>query len=187
MIEKFIPDEVAFSVFEINYNKLYAAGYRLILIDLDNTILPYGKHEFTSTVIELLDFIKELGFEIIIASNSKQKRVKPLAQKLNLKYVHLSTKPLKRGLKKAIKKADRKYTLKEVIEIGDQVMTDVFASKRLGIYSILVQAIDRSTEKFSTRLNRLMEKKVMLRIKEKYPNEFASKLETYAKRNFDIW
>ena len=36
-----IPTYLAQSVYDIDYNKLYANGKRVILFDLDNTLAPY--------------------------------------------------------------------------------------------------------------------------------------------------
>ena len=65
---------------------------------------------------------------------------------------------MKNTAKKALKIASRKYALNEIVEIGDQVMTDVFASRRMNIITILVKAIDRKTEVFTTKVNRKLEK-----------------------------
>ena len=40
-INKFIPLMCEKTIFDIDYIKLYESGKRYILIDLDNTIIPY--------------------------------------------------------------------------------------------------------------------------------------------------
>ena len=40
MLERFYPYEYADSVFAIDYEKLYALGYRGIIFDVDNTLVP---------------------------------------------------------------------------------------------------------------------------------------------------
>ena len=41
--------------------------------------------------------------------------------------------------------------------VGDQLLTDIFGGKRIGLYTILVQPIS-PVEKWTTRLNRVLEK-----------------------------
>ena len=99
-----------------------------------------------------------MGFEVIIVSNSRKHRVEHFANILGLPFVKFAKKPTKLGMKKALKIASRKYELNEIVEIGDQVMTDVFASRRMKVLTILVKAIDRKTEVFTTKVNRKLEK-----------------------------
>ena len=42
MFKKFYPYEYVESVFSIDYNKLYNKGYRGIIFDIDNTLVPHG-------------------------------------------------------------------------------------------------------------------------------------------------
>ena len=42
MFERFFPDEYLDSAYAVNYEKLYQEGYRGILFDIDNTLVPHG-------------------------------------------------------------------------------------------------------------------------------------------------
>lgn len=182
---KFIPTIYKETVFDVDYIKLYEAGIRLILTDLDNTLVSY-KDDFVSD--ELLKFIndrKSEGFEIaIISNNSSEKRVKEFSEKLNIQYISRAMKPLKGGFKKILKKASRKYSPNEIVAIGDQLMTDVFAANRMNYTSILVKAIDRKTETWTTRINRSLEKHVLKRLMKKHPNLYEEKLKFYKEENY---
>ena len=48
-----IPTYLAQSVYDIDYNKLYANGKRVILFDLDNTLAPYDDATPTDKQLEL--------------------------------------------------------------------------------------------------------------------------------------
>ena len=50
MLKKLIPDEYYNSIEDIPYNKLYAQGIRLILTDLDNTLISYREDEPTAAL-----------------------------------------------------------------------------------------------------------------------------------------
>ena len=42
MFERFFPDEYLDSAYAVNYKKLYQEGYRGLLFDVDNTLVPHG-------------------------------------------------------------------------------------------------------------------------------------------------
>ena len=42
MLERFFPDEYMASTYVIPFEKLYKEGYRGIIFDIDNTLVPHG-------------------------------------------------------------------------------------------------------------------------------------------------
>ncbi len=181
MIKKLIPDYYYKTIEDIPYNTLYAQGYRLILTDLDNTLISYLEKEPTEALLEWKKKVEEMGFEIILVSNSRKDRVEHFANLLQLPFVKFAKKPLLFGMKKAIKLASKPYEKNEILEIGDQLMTDVFASKRFGILTILVKAIDKKTEILPTKINRKFEAFFLKRIERKYPRKYQQKLDQYVR------
>ena len=183
--EKFIPTIYKETVFDVDYIKLYEKGVRLILTDLDNTLVSYKDDEVNEKLLNWLAQRKKEGFEImIISNNSSETRVKEFAAKLDIQYLSRAMKPLKCGFKKVLKKATRTYSASEIVAIGDQLMTDVFAANRMNYTSILVKAIDRKTEKWTTRFNRILEKHVLRKIQEKHPQLFVECLKVYKEDNY---
>ena len=181
---KFIPTIYKETVFDVDYNKLYEAGIRLILTDLDNTLVSYKDSEANEKLLNWINDRKLQGFEIIIVSNNgSETRVKDFAAKLDILYVAKAHKPLKGGFKKALKLASRKYDSNEIMAMGDQLMTDVFAANRMNYISVLVKAIDRKTEKWTTKINRKLEKHVLKRITKKHNELYQEKLKAYKEEN----
>lgn len=174
-----IPDDYVSSIFDIDYNKLYSNGKRLILTDLDNTLISYKATEPTDELYKWKSELEGMGFEIIIVSNSGKKRVKHFANMLGIKYVNLSTKPLKRGFKKALKIASLKYKKEEVVVLGDQLLTDVYGAKRMKLSMILVKAIDKKTERLVTKHNRRNEDKMLKKVRKKNYGLYLVKLKKY--------
>lgn len=170
-LKYFVPIACYKTVFDINYNKLYEKGSRIILIDLDNTLLPYDKFDAEASHIELFQKIKSIGFKIIIISNNIEERVKRFASAVDCEYIFSALKPLKKGYKRALKKLNH-YDNQEIISIGDQIMTDVLGSSRLKIKCILVKPIKRKTEKWYTKINRSLENGVLKRLKRHYPETY---------------
>lgn len=162
-VEKYIPYNCYLTIFDIPFDKLYDEGKRKILIDIDNTMLPYDLLYPTDEIIKLFIELKKMGYEIILVSNNNKKRVGLVAKHLDVKYVAKAYKPLKSGFKKALKlvKCDKR----EIVTIGDQLMTDILGSNRMGLDGILVKAIKRKSEKWYTKLNRRRENNVVKKIK----------------------
>ncbi len=184
MIKKMIPTYFYKSVYDVDYKMLYENGIRLILTDLDNTLISYKETLPNDKLFELKKYIEDMGFEFILVSNSKKSRVDNFAKAYNIPYVKFSMKPLKRGIKKAIKKvAKGKYTKDQIVIFGDQIMTDIFGAGRCGIKSVLIEAIDKSTDIGPTRFNRKLERFFLKRIKKKYPNEYNLKLKEYGDKD----
>ena len=182
---KFIPSIYKETIFDVDYTKLYENGIRLILTDLDNTLVSYKDDEVNNELMNWIANRKSEGFEImIISNNSSEERVKEFAKKLDILYLSRAMKPLKCGFKKILKKASRKYQPNEIVAIGDQLMTDVFAANRMNYTSILVKAIDRKTEKWTTRFNRILESHVLKRIEKKHPNLYEEYLKVYKEENY---
>lgn len=178
-----VPNEYVSTIFDVDYNKLYSEGKRLILTDLDNTLISYIATRPNESLFKWKKMVEDIGFEVIIVSNSRKTRVSEFATELGLKYVKFAKKPLKFGFKKALKIASRKYKKEEVLELGDQLLTDVYGSKRMNFYTVLVKAIDHKTEKWVTRFNRKNEKKIIARVKKKAPQLYLEKLQKYEDEN----
>ena len=65
---------------------------------------------------------------------------------------------------------DNKIDKTKTIGLGDQLVTDILGFNRLGVYSILVKTIDKKTQKWYTKINRLREIKILKEIKKINPN-----------------
>ena len=68
---KYIPTKIALSVFDINYNELYASGKRIILFDLDNTLVSYYEDEPNEKLIDLGNMLLSIGFKVYVLSNKQ--------------------------------------------------------------------------------------------------------------------
>ena len=169
-LTNFIPKYAYYSIFDIPYEKLFEEGKRMIFIDIDNTIVGYDTIYPPKEVNELINHIKKIGFNIMIISNNSKKRAKIVADSLGVDFVYRAFKPSKCGFKKAIKKS--KSNKNEIISIGDQLLTDIWGSSRVGIDSILVHIIKKSTEKWYTKINRRIENKIINKIKVKYYDDY---------------
>ena len=185
--KKFFPNEYVKSIYDIDFLSYFQKGIRVILTDLDNTLASYKERTPSQKLMDKVKGLKEMGFEIVIVSNnSSKKRVSYFSKILDVKYTYFSLKPLKFGYKRALKKTLLKYEKSEVLTIGDQLLTDILSSNRMKITSILVKAVDRKTEVFSTSINRRIERHILKVLKKKEPEQYALKLKEYGAEHYGI-
>ena len=78
MFKKFYPKKILRSVYSINFKKYYKMGFRGILFDIDNTLVPHGQKADERTV-NFFKKLKNIGFKFCLISNNKEERVKPFA------------------------------------------------------------------------------------------------------------
>ena len=150
----FSPDDFVekYEFIDVEYMNMH--NKKVIISDLDNTLISWDSKKDTKELNRWLKKMKRAGFDIIVVSNNSEERVEEFCKQLNLQYVADAKKPLTHGFKKALSKLNRKP--EEAIILGDQVLTDVFGAKSLGVMSVLVKPISK-TDAFKTRINRFFE------------------------------
>jgi HAD superfamily phosphatase (TIGR01668 family) len=186
MVKKFIPDFYYNSIYDIPLEEWKKNGVRLILTDLDNTLISYNESMPNDELFKFKDKVLNLGIEFILVSNSRKERVENFSKALGIPCVKFSTKPLKRGILKAIHKvAHGCYTNDQVVLLGDQIMTDIFGGNRVGIKTCLIKAIDKSSDTLPTRINRNFEKKAIMMVKKKYEEDYNLVLKDYFEEIYD--
>ena len=158
-MHKFKPTMYRKNIFEIDYKKLKELGITCLVFDLDNTLGLISEKECPRKTKKLIKELQE-DFLVLISSNNTGDRLKPYLEDLGVGGVAWSMKPSTRGLRKI--KKDYKLKKKEMVMIGDQMVTDVFAGNRFRIMTILVDPLGEKDLKI-TGLNRKIEAKIIKR------------------------
>lgn len=143
MFEMFFPDEYVASTYVIPFEKLYEEGYRGVIFDIDNTLVPHGAPA-DKRAKKLFAKLKELGFEACLLSNNKEPRVKMFNDDVQVNYIFDAHKPSIKNYQKAMELMGT--DLSNTIFVGDQLFTDVWGAKRTGIRNILVKPIHPKEE-----------------------------------------
>ena len=86
MFNMFYPDDYVASTYVIDFDKLYTEGYRGLIFDIDNTLVPHGAPA-DQRAIRLFEMLRRIGFDTCLISNNQEPRVKPFAEKVGSKYV----------------------------------------------------------------------------------------------------
>ena len=157
ILRKFYPKKYKESTYVIDFKKYYEKGFRGILFDVDNTLVPHGAPA-DKRAIELFENLRKIGFKTCLISNNKEPRVKSFADVVESDYIYNAHKPSKKSYMKAfdIMNTDKKHTM----FVGDQIFTDVFGANRVGMYTILVKPI-HPKEEIQIVLKRYLEKIVL--------------------------
>ena len=139
----FFPDEYVVSTYVIPFEKLYEEGYRGLIFDIDNTLVPHGAPA-DIRAIKLFNRLKGIGFDCCLLSNNQIERVEMFNRDVKVHYICDAHKPSTKNYEKAmeIMKTNKSNT----IFIGDQLFTDVWGAKRTGLRNILVKPIHPKEE-----------------------------------------
>lgn len=143
MFKVFYPYEYVESVFSIDYDKLYNMGYRGVIFDIDNTLVPHG-NDSTEKVDELFRSIHKSGLKTLLLSNNDEERIQRFIRNIDSLYICDAEKPKTGGYLKAVEMLGVKK--EEAVFVGDQVFTDVLGANRSGIDNILVKYIRPKNE-----------------------------------------
>ena len=133
------PREEVRSILDVDYEKLYRLGKRVILFDLDNTLGGRRPAQLAPKVTSLLDDLTKMGFRVGILTNrrigTKDAVIVELAKNYPLRY--RAGKPRKSGFLDILAQLD--ISPKQAVMIGDRLFTDILGANRLGIYSIRIK------------------------------------------------
>lgn len=157
MFDKFFPEEYLASTYEIPFEKLYQEGYRGVIFDIDNTLVPHGAPADERSKA-LFARLKALGFECCLLSNNQRPRVDLFNRDVNVHAIYNAHKPSVQNYQRAMELMGT--DLQNTLFVGDQLFTDVWGAKRTGIRNILVQPI-HPKEEIQIVLKRMLEKIVL--------------------------
>lgn len=157
MLERLYPNVYLDSTYDIDFEQYYQDGYRAIIFDIDNTLVPHGAPA-DQRAIALFKRLHALGYQTMMLSNNKEPRVKMFCDAVEAEYIYKAGKPNPANYREAMKRmhTDEKNTL----FVGDQIFTDVWGANKAGIYSILVKPI-HPKEEIQIVLKRYLEKVVL--------------------------
>lgn len=93
------PDEYLDSTYSIDFDQLYKEGYRGIIFDIDNTLVPHGAPA-DERAISLFAHLKELGFHCMLLSNNREPRVKMFNDAVHVSYIYKAESQSRPGIAK---------------------------------------------------------------------------------------
>lgn len=152
-MKNYKPTRYYKDIFSIDYKKLQDEGIKCLIFDLDNTLALLHEKECPDKTKELIKRLQD-DFIIFIISNNTASRIEPYKKSLGIDAVSLAMKPFTIGLRRI--KNKYKLKKKEMVMIGDQLVTDIISGKNFNIKTILVDPLGNKDLKI-TKLNRKIE------------------------------
>ncbi|MCG9896138.1 MAG: YqeG family HAD IIIA-type phosphatase [Fimbriimonadaceae bacterium] len=158
-IRRVSPASTIHRIIDIDPQVLVDQGKRLVLLDVDNTLLPWKSKEIPPDVAAWVERGRELGLQHCILSNTRHpERLEDLAGRLGIPFERAKFKPSREMYVAALERFHVKP--EQAVMVGDQLFTDVLGANRSGIDAIWVQRLDRreflGTKLFSRTLERLV-------------------------------
>jgi hypothetical protein len=157
MFQTFYPHEYKNSTYEICFEQLYRQGYRAVLFDIDNTLVPHDA-DADERAVALFERLRAIGYKTCLVSNNKEPRVKRFNEQIQSEYVYKAGKPLAKGYQEAIARLG--VSVEQTLYVGDQLFTDVWGAKLIGLHCILVKPMNPK-EEIQIVLKRYLERIVL--------------------------
>ena len=135
-----LPMIIVPALTDVRVELLQSRNIKLLMLDFDNTIVPYTTNIPTDAMKAWFATMEESGIPLCIVSNSKRDRVKKFATEYGIACITHSRKPFPKGIRECLDKFQ--LDPEECALVGDQIFTDTLGANCTGVTSILVKAID---------------------------------------------
>jgi len=162
-LEMFRPAVRVARLWDVSVPSLLSQGCDSVLLDLDNTMLPWKDSELPRQTVGWIEEAKTAGLKLCIVSNTHYpRRLASIAEQVGVPYVSRALKPRSYGFLKALELLGS--APHRSVVIGDQILTDVWGGNRAGISTILVDPL-HPREFAGTKVSRLVERVVLWLLK----------------------
>ena len=139
-----LPKLMTDALTDVTPELLTRRGVKLLMLDFDNTIVPYTTSTPTPEMASWLQTMNAReDIQVCIVSNSHNSRVPEFCQKYGLDCITHAKKPFSKGIQECL----AKYGIPAIQAalVGDQIYTDVLGANCAGVTTILVKAIHNHT------------------------------------------
>ena len=135
-----LPKLICTALTDMSADLLRKHHIRLLMLDFDNTIVPYTTSVPTREMAAWLRMMKDSSIRLCVVSNSKKDRVKIFCDRWDIPCITHSRKPFPKGISQCL--AQFNIAPEKCALAGDQIFTDTLGANGCGVQSILVKAID---------------------------------------------
>jgi len=135
-----LPTMIVGSVTELTPAFLQEQGIALLMLDFDNTIVPYTTNIPTPEMEIWLRCMVRVGVKLCVVSNSHKDRVKIFCRQYGIPCITHAKKPFSKGIRECLATFDLEPGACALA--GDQIFTDTLGANSAGLRSILVKPIN---------------------------------------------
>lgn len=155
------PDAHVDSVDQITAAWLARWGVRGLVLDLDNTLVPWNTADVPGPIGAWVRELAAAGIVSCVLTNNYTHRASEVARLLDIPIIKAAFKPSPAAFRGALRVMA--LPAGEVAVVGDQLFTDVLGGKLVGMRAILVEPLS-AREFFTTRFVRWLERPVRARV-----------------------
>ena len=162
------PDKMFATYRELTPDYLKQRGIDVLIMDIDNTLAPYEQAEPDEALLAWLTGMQDAGIRLAFVSNNDWPRIELFNRNIGIPAHAKSGKPFGTKLRRVINAygSDKRHAA----ILGDQLLTDMFAGKHIGISAFLVPPIKDKTTVF-WRVKRALEKPIIRKYVKKHPEQ----------------
>jgi len=155
MLKMLLPNLYISSCEKIPTKTLLEKGIKVLMADIDNTLISLDTVETNENVVLFLDKMRKANIKVVLVSNNIKSRVAAFANNCGCDYYSFAFKPYPFVFRKVL----RDYGIKssELAIIGDQLFTDILGGKYVKCYTILCKPIVANSGFITTRVFRVLE------------------------------
>ena len=135
-----LPRVITDALTDLTPEFLHSRGVKLLMLDFDNTIVPYTTNTPTGEMEKWLREMNASRIQLCVVSNSKRDRVKIFCQKYGIDCITHAKKPFPKGIRECLEKYG--IPAEKAALVGDQIFTDTLGGNGCGVTTVLVKAID---------------------------------------------
>ena len=135
LLPAFVTDELT----DLTPQWLQSQGIRLLMLDFDNTIVPYTTNTPTPQIQAWLERMAQSDVRLCVVSNSRKDRVKRFCANYGIACITHANKPFSKGIRECMEKFQ--IDPQACAIVGDQIFTDTLGGNGAGVRPILVKAI----------------------------------------------
>ena len=163
-----IPKMLCPALTDLTVERLHRAGVTFLMLDFDNTIVPYTNDVPTPEMEAWLQAMQASDIGLCVVSNSHKTRVVKFCEARGIPCITHSKKPFSKGIFQCRDKFS--LDLSHAALVGDQIYTDTLGGNRLGALTCYVETIDRGDFWIGARYH-LLERAFIRRAKRRSHDE----------------
>jgi HAD superfamily phosphatase (TIGR01668 family) len=135
----FKPRQIVKFIGDIDLSALERKGIKVLLIDIDNTVVPRNRFTVAFEFINWFNEARERGFKVFLVSNFIGKREREIARQLNVNVLGVGFKPVLFFMEDFLTRKIGNYSSDNIALIGDNFTLDVITGNVLKYFTILVE------------------------------------------------
>lgn len=155
------PDLFLDHVTDLTPELLRARGWRGVILDADNTVVPRSRYQLDERTAGWLHALTAAGVRLCILSNSAHfRQVAAMAEPHGMAAIAFARKPFASGFRRALRALGT--TPAETVMVGDQLFTDILGGNLAGLTTVMVPPLT-GDDFIGYRLLRPVERRLLRR------------------------